>query len=69
MVWHGIWYGLAGKKWCMVWPSGHGMIYGMARAWYMLWPGGHHMVYVMAWRTSHGIWYGLARYVMLCGKA
>ena len=51
---HGIWYGLAGKEWCMVWPGGHGMIYGMAwQPWhgicygltgitrYMVWPGGH----------------------------
>ena len=51
----------------MVWPGGHGMIYGMA--WYMLWPGEHHMVYGMAWRTSHGIWYGLVRHSTTCFKA
>ena len=33
MVWrarHGIWYGLAGMAWYMVWSSGHCMVYGMA---------------------------------------
>ena len=47
----------------MVWPSGYGMIYGMAWrswhcicyglagiTWYMARPGGHSIVYGMAWR-------------------
>ena len=45
--------------WCMIWPGGHGMIYGMAWrpwhgicyglvgiTWYMLWPG----------EVCHGMW-------------
>ena len=59
--------------WYMVWPGGHGMVYGMAwrawqdrwygladMSWYMVWPGRHGIVYDMAWRAWHGIWYGLA---------
>ena len=30
-AWGSIWYGPAGKEWCMVWPGGQGMVYGMAR--------------------------------------
>ena len=49
-----------GKELCMIWPDGHGMIYGMALwqwhgicyglaciTWYMVWPGEHLMVYGM----------------------
>ena len=25
-TWHGIWYGLAGMTWYMVWSAGHGMV-------------------------------------------
>ena len=27
---HGIWYGLAGMVWYIVWSGGHSMVYGMA---------------------------------------
>ena len=60
-AWHGIWYGLAVKGLCMVWPGAHGMVYGMAWrswhdicyglagiTWYIVWSGGHRMVYGMA---------------------
>ena len=54
----------------VVWPDGHGMVYGMAWrawhsiwyglkmhgiAWFMVWPCGPRMLYSMAWRASHGI--------------
>ena len=53
LAWHGIWYGVAGIAWYMVWPGGHHMVYGSARhgachsiwyglagmAWCMVWPG------------------------------
>ena len=45
MVWpgaHGIWYGLAGIEWSMVWLGRHDMM--------------HSMEYGMAWWASHGIW-------------
>ena len=28
-AWHGIWYVLADIAWYIVWPAGHGMVYGM----------------------------------------
>ena len=56
-AWHGIWYGLAGMVWYMVWPSKHVMVYGMAwwgshgvwygmagLAWYIVRPSGHRLV-------------------------
>ena len=48
-----IWYGLTGVTLFMVWPGGHGMVFGMAwesMMWYMVLPGS----------TWHEIWYGLA---------
>ena len=27
-AWHGIWYGLAGITWYILWPGGHHMVYG-----------------------------------------
>ena len=39
---HGIWYGLAGHEWCLVWPDGHGMIYCVA------WRTSHGMWYGLA---------------------
>ena len=65
----------------MIWPDGHGMVYGLAwrartcvwyslvgAAGYMVWPGGHGMVYAMAWRAPHGMWYDLAdmAWYMVC---
>ena len=49
----------------MIWPSRHGMLYGMTWrachsygiAWYIVWPGGH--AGYMVRPTRHGIWYGL----------
>ena len=52
-TWHGIWYGLAGTTWYIVWPTGH-------KAWYMAWPGRHDRIYGTAWEAWRGIWYGLA---------
>ena len=56
----------------MVWPGGHGVVYGMVLraphgiwyglaglAWYIVWFGGLRMVYSMAWRALHGISCGL----------
>ena len=68
-AWHGIWYGLRNKEWCMVWPGGHSMIYSMAwRPWHgicyglagitwcMLWLGGHRMYMVWPGEVCHGTW-------------
>ena len=50
----------------IVWPGGHGMVFGMVwrGIWYYL--GRHGMIYGMAWWAWHGIcydltgiWYGL----------
>ena len=51
----------------MVWPGGHGMVFGMVyRACYdMVRSGGHGIVNGMAWWASHGICTGLARYGMV----
>ena len=57
--------------WYMVWPDGHGMLYGMTwmachGLWYDLagmqsiWYDLAGMVYGMAWCAWLGIWYGLA---------
>ena len=46
---HGIYYGMMGMAWYVVWPDGHGMV----------WPGGHGMGKGMAWRVWHSIWYDL----------
>ena len=66
----------------MVWPCGHGMVYGMAcRAWHGIWyglarycmvydiAGGHDMVYGMAWRVMawYIVWPG--RHGMVYDKA
>ena len=72
-TWHGIWYGLLGMAWYVVWPGGHGRTYGMAwRTWHGIWYGladmalymvcplGHGMVYGMAWE-------GIAWYMVLPG--
>ena len=61
IVWWGMaWYGLSDMTWyiiwpgevCyMIWPCGHGMVYGMAwrvLALYRIWPAGHDMAYGMA---------------------
>ena len=56
---HSIWYGLAGMTWYMVWPTGHGMVFGMAweaMAWYMVLPG----------YTWYDIWYGLGPWHGIC---
>ena len=55
---YGVWCGLVGIAWCMVWPVGPCMVYNMAwRASHgiMVWPGGPGMGYGMALRVSHGI--------------
>ena len=60
---HG-WYGLRGFAWCMIWPAGHGIAWGMAwrdMAWYIISPGGHDMIYGMAWRggmVPYNVWPG-----------
>ena len=59
-AWHGI--SLRGLAWYRIWPSGHGMAYGMAlryMAWYMI---SHGMAWFMVWPGDvwHGILYGLA---------
>ena len=67
-AWYGIWFGLAsifgiwcglvGFAWCLVWPGGPRMVYIMAwRASHgiMVWPGGPGMGYDVVLRASHGI--------------
>ena len=65
---YGIWYGLAGLAWyivwllashgIMVWPGELSIGYGLALrvSPSKVWPGGHRMVYGMAWRVPRGIW-------------
>ena len=63
MAWgqlHGIFYGLAGMEWYMIWPDGHGMVYNMTLqawlgAWFGLWYSlvDKKMVYGNAWRALH----------------
>ena len=58
MAWrvcHGIWYGLMGMAWYMVWPYGHGLGHGMV-LWYSLVDMAWYMVIV----GRHGIWCGLS---------
>ena len=56
----------------MIWPGGHGMLYGMTwrachglcyglagMGWYIVWPGGH--AGYMVRPSGHGKWYGLVR--------
>ena len=38
--------------WCMIWPGGHGMIYGMA------WRPWHRICYGLAGFTLHMVWLG-----------
>ena len=59
---HGVWYGLAGLAWLIVWPGGRCMV-----LWYVLVGLAWDMaflaaiaLYSMVLRTSHGIWYGMA---------
>ena len=47
-AWHGMWYGLTGITWYILWPGGYCMV----------WPDGHGMVYVMA--CGHGMICGMA---------
>ena len=47
---HGVWYGLMGMAWYMVWPIGYGMVYGMA------WWAWHGMWYSLAGITGYILW-------------
>ena len=50
-------------RWYVVWPDGHGMVYGMMarRASHSILYGlvMHSMVYGIAWRAWHGIRFGI----------
>ena len=58
---HGIWCGLSGMAWYMVWPDGHGIVYVMA------WWAWHGMWYSLAGITWYILWLG--DYVMVYGMA
>ena len=69
-TWHGIWYGLAGITWYMVWPTGHGMVHDMAwQAWHCLWYGLAGMARYLIWpgRAWRCICYYLGRHGMIYG--
>ena len=55
MAWYMLWY--------VVWPDGHGMVYGMMawRAWHSILYSlaMHGMVYGIAWWAWHGIRFGI----------
>ena len=70
---HGIWNGLVGMAWYVIWPDGHDIVYGIAwRAWYGERYGLEGMAQYMVWPDDawHGIWYilvGMACYMVWLG--
>ena len=58
---YGIWYGLTGMAWYMLWPGGMGwyVVWPGGNTWYSLWSGGHDMVYGMDLRAWHVAWYSI----------